>query len=1086
MSVPVDQLARDRIRTSIEESLFIEAGAGTGKTRSMIDRLVYLVDSGVDLRNIAAITFTEAAAAELKDRLRQEAEAQAASAEPGTPAHDRWSRALDQLDGAAIQTLHAFAQRILASHPLEAGLPPGFQAMDATQSSLAFDDRWRRFLDEFLGEDGPWDVVEAIAAFTPNFDNLRELAVTLSGNWDRLEPLPPGPGPRPALQLDVVIQPLELLESCRGQHLKEGDKLAAELEQVVPLLETIRNAPNLRALFRALGSNGPGLKSGRKENWPTGMLEDARQAIRDYRESRDELRAELADWCSRAVMYHLAVFARDYATERRLQGRLDFHDLLTLARNLLRDDDHARRAVHERYTHVLIDEFQDTDPLQIEIASLVVRPSDCPGDVPWYRAPVPPGSLVVVGDPKQSIYRFRRADIQLYLQAGTLLGAERVELTQNWRSVPSVLDWVNHVFHDLIGPDADPDAGQPGYVSLVPGRTATGNTPHIHWFGEQHNNVEAARQAEADDIARSVLKVRDEAWPVPADGAEGARGARLADIAILFPRRTVLPHLEQSFEEYGIPYRVESRSLLYETQDVVDLVNILAALADQTDQVAIVAALRSPAFACSDRDLAGWQALGGKWDYTLPAPAGIAAGHPVAAAMEWLHEMHHEAARHPVNQVVERVIRERHVMELAFAYRRPREHWQRYRFVLEQARAFTAEQAGSLRSFVQWMRRQAEERVDVAESAVPEPDDDAVRLLTVHASKGLQFPVVVLAGLSNTGKGRRSPLLWDDGGVPHVKLGNIKCMGYDEAHETDAGREAAESQRLLYVAATRARDHLLVGLARGTRGESHASRLAAYTDAGHLWQELDLSGERPPLSAHDTGATLPAESRGAWGERRAQVIAERTAGRTVAATTIARRLHAEAAPVDAEAETDEVRPWKRGRAGTSVGRAVHAVLQTVDFDTHEGLEEAAHVQAVAEGVPGREREVARLAAAALSSEAVEAARTSGRYWRELFVSTPIGGQLVEGFIDLLYETPAGLVVVDYKTDVLRSDAEVEDAAARYRLQAAAYAVALENQLGREVAACTFVFLAEGGSRERTVADLPAAKPEIEDALLSAR
>jgi ATP-dependent exoDNAse (exonuclease V) beta subunit len=224
----------------------------------------------------------------------------------------------------------------------------------------------------------------------------------------------------------------------------------------------------------------------------------------------------------------------------------------------------------------------------------------------------------------------------------------------------------------------------------------------------------------------------------------------------------------------------------------------------------------------------------------------------------------------------------------------------------------------------------------------------------------------------------------------------------------------------------------------------------------------------PPVSAPDA-----ATRRREWDADRTRLIDALAAAPVRAATAM-----------KDEAEVDiDTPPWKKGRSGTSVGRAVHATLQTVDLGTGDNLAAIARAQAVAEGVERWLDDVERLARAALSSSAVREAVASGRYWREMYVATPLGDTLVEGFIDLLYENVDGeLVVVDYKTDTVRSGADVDAAVGRYRLQGATYAVALEQQLGRTVAAVRFVFTCGGEAVERDIADLDAAKTEVATAL----
>jgi ATP-dependent helicase/nuclease subunit A len=550
------------------------------------------------------------------------------------------------------------------------------------------------------------------------------------------------------------------------------------------------------------------------------------------------------------------------------------------------------------------------------------------------------------------------------------------------------------------------------------------------------------------------------------------------------PTRTTLPPIEQALEEAGIPYRVESRSLVYSTQEVRDLLAVLRAADDPTDDVAIVSALRSPAFGCGDDDLLRFVQSGGRWDYRREPPSALEDNDPVSAAMAALHDLHRRRSWETISGIVESVIRERRLFELAFASKRPRERWQRLRFVLDQARAFAEAGGGTLRQFIDWAERQAEEGTRVVETVVPEPDDDAVRIMTIHASKGLEFPIVVLAGLNLEAQRSRSPsVLWGPDNQPEASLGSqsarFETHGYADLADHERAMDDHEKVRLLYVAATRARDHLLVSLHHKQDQESHAARLfECAAKAPHLWRRAEApvssiaADETEQLTFNDGP-----DKRSDWLRTREQRLKGLTRIPAVAATAIAHSLGG--APDDPnlqkEPPVEEIPPWRRGRAGTSLGRAVHAVLQSIDLATGVEIESAARAQATAEGIPGRAGQIARMARAAMDAPSVqEAVRSGGRYWRELYVSAPVDGMTVEGFIDLLYETPDGLVVVDYKTDVVPGEAELDAAMERYRLQGAAYALALQEALGRPVARCVFVFVQASGARERDIEDLPAA------------
>ncbi len=1009
------------LNQDLDRTLFVEAGAGTGKTKSLVDRVVALVQAGHPMRAIAAITFTEAAASELRERIRLALEA-AGEAE-----------AVHQLDEAAISTLHGFAQRILTDHPFEAGLPPAVEVLDEIQSTLAFDDGWAAFLDRLFQDSAYESVILRATALNLNFDEqLRQIAQIFNDHWDRLadshiaapalSPVDPGD----------VADALASAIAMRHQCLNDGDLLADHLDRLAGLPERLLEAADeLEVLHLLQSTDKLECNQGQAKNYPGCDINDVRAALKDAEAARAELltrtRADVLDHLLIAVR----AFVLDAAGQRQRAGRLEFHDLLVRARNLVRDNASVRAAVGARYSHLLIDEFQDTDPIQVELANWIA------GDVP--------GKLFFVGDGKQSIYRFRRADIELFESVRDALDADNVRaLTDNYRSVPGIVDWVNHVFGELLT--------EPDYQPLQATRTAATRSPEpVVVLGEQWPkgvNIAAIREREADEIAEAVGRLQSD------------HGLALKSIAILMPTRTSLPQLELALEANAVPYRVASASLVWATQEIRDLLAVLRVVDDPSDQLSLVAALRSPALACGDDDLLSYRQAGGAWHLHAPLPAALAPEHPVVSGMAALRALHEARWWAGVSGMVERVLRELRFFELAIAHRRPRDRWRRLLWVLDQARAFEADGAGSLRDFLAWADLQADENARVKESPVPEVDDDAVLIYTVHGAKGLQFPAVILTGLNRppVQLGNLAQVHWGRT-RPEAKTTNkFRTEGFDALDVVERTMDAHERMRVLYVAATRAQDILIVSLHRKFGdAKSHAGVLADVCErAPHLWRRFgprQLVLQAPPSVAPPIAPPDAALRRREWEAQRASLIASSAAVRVHAATTIA-----------AEADVDlDTPPWRKGRAGTSVGRAVHATLQTVDLATGANVAAIAAAQAAAEGVEGRVEDVERLARAALSSEAVREAVASGRYWRELYVAAPVGDRLVEGFVDLLYESPAGLVVVDYKTDTVRSPAEVDAAVGRYR----------------PIAAVRFVFTCGGVAVERDVADLPGAVAELE-------
>jgi ATP-dependent helicase/nuclease subunit A len=1087
-----DEAARRRIHEELDATVFVEAGAGTGKTRELIERLVRLVATGrAELRSIAAITFTEAAAAELRDRIRLRLEDVAREGDGfSDDGRRRCQEALVQLDAAAIETLHAFAQRILSDHALEAGLPPAIDVQEEIRASIAFDERWAEFVDALLSNPSMEETLLRAFSLGLEMKHLSAVARELHEHWDRLEATNVPDVAPPPIDATLVLARLEQASALRTHCVDEDDKLYQHLERVDTYRQRLAAAETDLDRLRLLAEHAKvSTGGGQLKNWQGIAPADVRDLLSDAQRRRDEMvRAARASVLA-SLLAALRGFTLAYADERRRSGRLEFHDLLVQARNLLRRDTDVRREVRDRYTHLLIDELQDTDPLQIEIATLIAGEETGDAPPPWEEARVGPGRLFFVGDPKQSIYRFRRADIELYQRAQARFSAGLVRLTENFRALPSLIGWVNHVFGGLMGQGAQD--GQAAYVRLEPTRARPDAGVTVRLLGNpSEDNLDSVREREAKEFARLIRSIKAEPWQVEDPDGGRLRDATYRDVALLMPTRTALPPIEEALEAAGVPYRVESRSLVYDTQEVRDLLSILRAIDDPTDEVALIATLRSPAFACADDDLLRYRQQRGHWDYRADPPAELTPDDPVVSAMAALRSLHERRWWLPISGLVETVIRERRLFELAFAHRRPRERWQRLRFVLDQARAFAEAGGRTLRQFIDWAERQAREGTRVIETAVPEPDDDAVRIMTIHAAKGLEFPVVILAGLNILSTYKASSVLWSADGVIEASLGADKASfeteGYKALNQHEKEMDEREKVRLLYVAATRARDHLIVSLHHKLDMECHAKRLyPVCLDAPELSSLIETTdipaaaGRRVTIVFNDS-----AERRAAWRQEREQRIETLSHVPAIAATEIARRWSgAEEDPnLQKERQTAEAPPWKRGRAGTAFGRAVHAVLQSIDLAGGSGIESAARAQAAAEGIPARAGEIARAATRALDAPALREAVAGDRYWRELYVAAPVEGMTLEGFIDLLYETSEGLVVVDYKTDVVPDAAKLEEALARYRLQGAAYAVALQEALGRPVARCVFVFTEAAGAQERAIEDLPGAMAEVRERL----
>ncbi|MDQ6696146.1 MAG: UvrD-helicase domain-containing protein [Actinomycetota bacterium] len=1117
MSAPApDQAERDRIVQDLGTTLFVEAGAGSGKTSALVDRVLGLVSTGTaELRTIAAITFTEKAGAELRDRIRRALEERIQDLD-GTDVGDRCRLAVDQLDGAAIGTLHAFAQRLLSENPVEAGLPPRVEVMDEVSSGTEFERRWIGFRDELLADPDLERTLLLLFGSGVKHGALRSLALAFDQNWDLVEERVPGSSPEPpALHdlLDAALEPLDAICELRDHCADHTDKLCIRLDQIADYVEALRAVDEELELLSHLTGEGhlkrPSLNVngiGGKEKWG-GMRDEVRARVREAGNGLDGMASQVTQACARRVGSALRRFTLGAASERRDDGRLAFHDLLVLSRALLCDPGQGavvRSRLSARYDHLLLDEFQDTDPIQIELAVRIaaVNPlSPEAGKARWDEVPVTPGHLFVVGDPKQSIYRFRRADIAMFMAAADHFGPEGggvVELSANFRTVEPIIEWLNDTFARLLAVQPQVEMhlpSQPTYVPLTATRPQPPVGPPVAVSGrdELAKGTPAAeiRMAEAGEVAATILRVVGEGWSV-GDEDGGWRDARLGDITVLVPARTSLPFLEDALEKAQIPYKAESSSLVYSTRAVRDLLMVLRAADDPTDHLKVVSALRSPLLGCGDDDLFRFKVeRKGQWNYLASQPESMPADDPVLAGLSYLRALHDERQWLSPAEMLSRIARERRAFEIGFAEGRPRDVWRRLRYVTDQARSWSGSAGGSLRQYLQWVDHQTAEGARVAEAVLPETDDDAVRIMTIHAAKGLEFPVTIVSGMSTEPRSNRAPAevtFPARGGVGYRFGSRVVTDEFVENSPIDEQMGFDERIRLLYVACTRARDHLVVSLHRKAPPREGIKRTNAELlclGMGALVDTLpdavdELFTPRAVALAAAPSAPVPFAE---WEAERRAALTTQSRPSTVAATALT-----EEGLADAGEELDpglekrprdlDLPPWLKGRYGTSVGRAVHGVLQTIDLGSGAGLDDAIAAQCEAEAIPSRREDVWLLAQHALRSPIVRAAAALP-HWREVYACTPLGGRLLEGYIDLLYRGPDGLVVVDYKTAATSDADSLARRAEGYRLQGASYALAVGRATGERVVRVTFLFLTPTGSVEVDLVDLDAAIAAVE-------
>ncbi len=864
-----DAMARERIVGELRQSFLVEAAAGTGKTTILVRRLVAMLREGeAQIGGIVAVTFTNKAAGELKLRLRQELDVARTDAERRglTEAAARLGDAIAHLEEAHIGTIHAFCAEILRERPVEARVDPAFREIDEEEATRLYNQGFQTWIEAKLGE-MPEGLTRALSrlALHASLDGLTPLARLRDAGrrlldwrdfaavWTRRE----FARERTIEQLQTSIAALAKLHrdsevDGRGDGLRGAIEPARSLDEWIrssidagdpPDLDTLeaRLLLTLRELKRNSRMKGRG-------SWPVEGLSRA-----DVATARDELIAELEAFKTEAdadlaalLRSELGEVISGYEELKHRAGYLDFLDLLLKARALIVGDRGVRTHLQRRFSHILVDEFQDTDPLQLEI--LLVLGADDPAVDSWRDVRPAGGKLFLVGDPKQSIYRFRRADVVLYEEVKERLvaaGMELLYLSRSFRSVPDVQAAVNGAFAPLML--GDRTTGQPDYVPLesdrenIDGQPAVLALPVPEPYGTYRVTKKAVDEGQPEVIAALVRwLVRDSGWQVHDKASKRLRDVEPRDIALLFRRfvswnTDVTRRYTHALEARGIPHLLAGGRSFHQREEVETLRAALTAIEWPDDELSVFATLRGGFFAISDAALLRFQVEVGSLHPFRPLAAAADAAkaeaqtpqaasglresspvvldaelEPIRQALQLLAHLHAQRNRVPIAQTIHELLsatRAHAGLAMRPAGNQVLANVQR---VSELGRGFDVRGGLSFRGFVQRLTDEAE-RPGSTESPVLEEGADGVRIMTVHGAKGLEFPIVVLADIT-ANLTHAEPGVHIDSARELCATRVLGCSPWElvEAADLERSRDAAEGVRLAYVAATRARDLLVV------------------------------------------------------------------------------------------------------------------------------------------------------------------------------------------------------------------------------------------------------------------------------------
>lgn len=1069
-----DDAARRQITEDLDSCMLVEAGAGSGKTASLVSRILALIKEGkCEISTIVAVTFTRKAAAEMKGRLQVRLE-RALGEENDPVKKERLGQALEDIDTCYIGTIHSFCGRLLRERPVEAGLDPGFEEMDELEDQLFCREVWKEYLLEMRVRNPK--AIESLVEIDVDMRDLEHLFATLCMYPD-VEPVRQT-APYPDLQqvraeLDALIQ-MAAKHWPQTVSAKGPDSLQGILAQVKQRCNFLGMDDDLKFLrvLEIMEKSGQIILN----RWDS--PDDAKTMKAAYDQFQDKyVKPVLREWREyrhqRLVDFVLPAVKE--CQRRRIQdARLNYQDLLMMALRMLKNNPEVRKYFQGQYTHLLIDEFQDTDPLQAEIVFYLTGQETA--ELDWRKLTPRPGSLFVVGDPKQSIYRFRRADIDTYHQAQRLIekaGGQVLSLTSNFRSVEQIGEWVNQAFGVLLPEQTNQFQACFSRMDTVrvPGLGDLAGIRKICIPKIPRHNQEMIAAQDAQRIARWIRYALDGGITLTRTEEETAAGvdgrARPQDFLILFRYKAHMTIYARALEEYDIPFKMSGGDGFSKSNELTQLVRLLQALLDPDNPVKLLAVLRGPLFGLSDNQLLHFRRAGGQFNFELPVPDILRPED--AEVFSWTFEtlirLRDYLVKLPASVALQRITLETGLLPIAAAG----ELGKSLVGYLLQAQELlaAAERSGrvSPSQMVEYLEILREQGVEEDITVTPEMDD-AVRLMNLHKAKGLEAPVVFLAHPGKTVNRDPSCHINRQEGVPvgHYvaeKKGNFyssQVLGYPLQWEDHLQREReytdAEEIRLLYVAATRARNLLVISCYEGKPENSPWVKLEEFCTGLPELEEVMV--EKPDYTYRPKPGIKELQ------QSRKKFLRNNSAVATPSYSIISvnQVVQSSVPPL----------PGDRTGKGAEWGLTIHRILAALAAGPASNLELLVENALAEEERPLEEKDEAILLLKGITQSSLwQRMSRSSRRFMEIPFSTVAtadtpgipAGTVVNGVIDLIFEEAGGWVIADYKTNAISSPARLSELKDYYAPQVKLYKQFWESLTGEKVKEAGLYFTSVG-------------------------
>ena len=1018
-----DKESRNLIVSDFEHTLFVEAGAGSGKTTSMVSRIMAIILRGLaEIQDIVAITFTNEGAANLKLKIRRELESAKNSKEYhlmeenkitiGDKEKEYLNNALKYLPLAQFSTIHSFCLSILKERPIEAGIDPDFDIESEREISSTFEENWNRFLLENSGKSG---ILKTIIEENIDLETLKSIASIKCEN-PNLNFYTETAEDIDRAQLKNVIKFIKDIVKNINAELEvliADDQTQAGLNRSKSCSAYLDKLENINALdvYKEFLLNVTTPNVGTVKKYA--LIKETFDKISEQCEAAKKI---IYDYQHNIIVRVVNQFESNFKEWKKKTSNLDFDDLLYLTADLLKNNFEVRKYFKKKYKYVFVDETQDTDPLQTETMFFICEKYD-QNSREWSNVKLDSSKLFMVGDPKQSIYKFRKADVQIYAKTKDIIesqGGKILTLSRNFRSHKNIINFVNNHFSKSFNNFLDEQKVglQAEYIPLEFSSENTAEfSDYLYAIGAAGKNNDLVLGEEISRIVAIIQQIVDsEDYKIYDQEVDEYRKIKYSDVMILLRGLTYIDSYRSIFEYNNIPHQVVGGKTFFNSEDVRGLVYALKVIDDPTDNLALYFALRSSAFGLSDKALLEYVSTHNRLSFYEKIEEENTIAESIISALGKLYKT--KKFNRP-SEILKEIYELNGICHLSLLEPNGQQKSSKYYRFLELVLEIEEDQSLSFSSVVKKLEDvMNSEDPGITNISLSQGGADVVKLITIHKAKGLEAPVIILAG-SNFSESESIPshfVLRDSEEIiiPYHN-GGFYSLSQNDLENLELIKAKCEDERLRYVAATRAKDLFVICTSpKGTFNGNFTNSIKDFSEV--LVDEVPKEDRELVRQNELDMGKLFKETVSDQNKRKSEfnnLVSE------INSKPLISSVHSVM-----DYDQSVFSQNGRSRRGQAFGRLIHKMLQYYIDGIFDDPESIIDEWMIREDVKrGYKKDALKMFNNFIKMDSVTEARNAAEKYCEWEFFYKEENRLINGVIDLIYKDAKGnWILIDFKTD----------------------------------------------------------------------